>query len=276
MNFIADVLAGRVELPMMPRVVMRVLGLLRQDDASLVQVARELEQDPVLASRVLRLANSSFFAGRRTLASIDDAVAVIGYRSLETLVVACGAQAAFADVPGVNLRQFWLNAAASGAAARQLARRLRVDSEAAYSAGLLQAVGHLILCQCHPDQALVEFSSMRSPWGAELAARELSVWGVHHAQVSAIWVDRLGMPAAVSEAIALSLAPSAGDQGATLGRVVQLACSLASAISAGDSAEQAAARIDAALVQLLALGGYVGGDEFATDFADLQALPALA
>ncbi len=274
MNFIDDVLAGRVALPMVPDVVIRVLGTMRRDDASLSQIADQLELDPVLSSRVLRLANSSFFAGRRSLSSISDAVGVIGYKSLETLVIACGAQAAFADVPGVNLRQFWLMAVASATSARQVARRLRADGDTAYSAGLLQGVGHLILCQCHPAQAEAEFSSMRSLWGAALAERERAVWGVDHAQVSALWVDKLGMPAAVGEAIAHSVDPLAGSHH-TLGRVVQMACSVAGAISAGDSAEQAARAVDAALVELLDLEQYVGGDDFALDFADLQGLPAL-
>ena len=274
MNFINDVLAGRVALPMVPDVVMRVLGTMRRDDASLSQIADQLELDPVLSSRVLRLANSSFFAGRRSLSSISDAVGVIGYKSLETLVIACGAQAAFADVPGVNLRQFWLMAVASATSARQVARRLRADGDTAYSAGLLQGVGHLILCQCHPAQAEAEFSSMRSLWGAALAERERAVWGVDHAQVSAIWVDKLGMPAAVGEAIARSVDPLAGNHH-TLGRVVQLACTVAGAISAGDTAEQAARAVGAALVELLDLEQYLGGDDFVTDFADLRGLPAL-
>ena len=278
MNFIDDVLAGRVTLPMVPDVVLEVLGVLRHDDSSLAQVADQLELDPVLSSRVLRLANSSFFAGRRSMSSINDAVSVIGYKSLETLVIASAAQATFAHVPGVNLRQFWLLAVATATSARQVARRLRADADTAYSAGLLQGVGHLILCQCHPQQAEIEFSSMRSLWGAPLAAREQAVWGVHHAQVSALWVDKLGMPPAVGEAIARSVDPLAGATGShhTLGRVVQLACHVAGAIGTGDTAEQAARAIDAALVDLLDLDHYIGGDDFADDFANLKGLPALA
>lgn len=275
MNFIDDVLAGRVALPMLPDVVLRVLGVLRRDDSSLPQIATQLELDPVLSSRVLRLANSSFFGGRRSMASIGDAVSVIGYKSLETLVVASGAQAAFTQVPGVNLRQFWLLAVATASSARQVARRLRADADTAYSAGLLQGVGHLILCQCHPQQAEAEFSSMRSLWGMALAEREQQVWGVNHAQISAIWVDKLGMPAAVGEAIAHSLDPLAGSHH-TLGRVVQMASHVASAIGTGDSAEQAAQAVDAALVELLDLEHYLEGDDFADDFAHLKGLPAMA
>jgi HD-like signal output (HDOD) protein len=273
MKFIDDVLAGRITLPMVPQVVRRVLSVMRQEDASLSQIAAELELDPVLSSRVLRLANSSFFGGRRSMASIGDAVALIGYRSLETLVVACGAQAAFSDVPGVNLRQFWLAAVTTATSGRQIAVRLKEDRETAYSSGLLQGVGHLILCQCHPDQALREFSSMRSLWGAALAERETAIWGVNHAQVSALWADQLGMPTPVGEAIKRSLDPI-GSTSHRLGLVVQLACSVAASVTAGDTAEEAMGRIDAALVQLLDLDAYVGGGDFATDFADLQTLPA--
>lgn len=275
MNFIDDVLAGRVVLPMVPDVVLQVLGVIRRDDSSLAQIADQLELDPVLSSRVLRLANSSFFAGRRSMASISDAVSVIGYKSLETLVIASAAQAAFAQVRGVNLRQFWLLAVATATSARQVARRLHADADTAYSAGLLQGVGHLILCQCHPADAEQAFSSMRSLWGAALAEREQAVWGVHHAQVSALWVDKLGMPPVVGEAIARSVDPLAGSHH-TLGRVVQLACHVAGAIGTGDTAEQAAQAIDAALVELLDLDQYIGGDDFATDFASLRDLPALA
>jgi HD-like signal output (HDOD) protein len=278
LNFIDDVLAGRVTLPMVPDVVIRLLGVMRQDDAGLGQIADELELDPVLSSRVLRMANSSFYSGRRSMASISDAVSSVGFKSLETLVIASAAQAAFAQVPGVNLRQFWLLAVATATSARQVARRLRADADTAYSAGLLQGVGHLILCQHHPDDAEEAFSSMRSLWGAPLAAREQALWGVDHAQVSALWVDKLGMPAAVGEAIARSVDPLGGQHHThhTLGRVVQLACHVAGAISTGDSAEQAARAIDAALVELLDLDQYLEGDDFADDFANLKGLPALA
>jgi HD-like signal output (HDOD) protein len=268
------VLAGRVTLPMMPRVVQRVLGVLRRDDASLANIASELEQDPVLSSRVLRLANSSFFTGCRSVASIADAVGTVGYRSLETLVIACGAQAAFAEVPGVNLRQFWMTAAMTGAYGRQMAQRLRVDRETAYSAGLLQGVGHLILCQCHPEVARREFASFRSPWGLALAERELAVFGATHPQVSALWVDRLGMPAAVVEAIAHSLNPP-GEDRHTLGSVVQMACSVAGSVAAGDTPSSAAEGIPPGVLSLLHLDAYVASDDFATDYAELTTLPAL-
>ncbi|MDB5880029.1 MAG: putative signal transduction protein, partial [Variovorax sp.] len=170
MYFIQDVLSGQIELPMVPQVVQRVLAVIREPDANLADVTREIEQDPVLSSRVLRLANSSFFGGRRSLSSIDDAVSTVGLNSLQTLLIASGAMAAFVAVPAVNLRQFWMVSAISASSARQIAVRLGVDGETAYCAGLRQGFGLLILCQCRAEQAQKAMPGYRLIWGAELAA----------------------------------------------------------------------------------------------------------
>ena len=271
MDFIEDVLSGRIKLPMVPGVVERVLALVREPDASLTQVAHEIEQDPVLSSRVLRLANSSFFGGRRSLSSIDDAVSTVGLRSLQTLLIASGAMSAFVAVPAVNLRQFWMVSVISASAARQIASRLDVDREMAYCAGLVQGVGHLILCQCRPEQALKALPGYRLLWGTELAAIERRAFGVSHPAVSAIWIGRLGLPAEVVDAVATSLEPMSVAV-PRLGRVVQLASSVAASVAAGETVEQAIERVDFALVAMLNLEAYLESEGFGSDFDELQSL----
>lgn len=271
MQFIQDVLSGQIELPMVPRVVQRVLAVIREPDASLAEVTHEIEQDPVLSSRVLRLANSSFFGGRRSLSSISDAVSTVGLNSLQTLLIASGAMAAFVDVPGVNLRQFWTVSVISASAARQIAMRLDVDGEMAYCAGLLQGIGHLILCQCRPEQTRKTLPGYRLIWGTELAAAEEQAFGVSHPVVSAIWVSRLGLPVEVVHAVRHSLEPMSASV-PRLGRVVQLACGVAASVAVGETVEQAVARVDVALVAVLNLEAYLSSERFGTDFGELQSL----
>lgn len=271
MDFIQEVMAGKVKLPMVPRVVQRVLAVIREPDASFVAVTEELEQDPVLSSRVLRLANSSFFGGRRSLSSIEDAVSTVGLNSLQTLLIASGAMAAFVEVPAVNLRQFWMVSVICASSARQIANCLGVNGERAYCAGLLQGVGHLILCQSHPDEALAAMLGYRTLWGQELALVEAAAFGVTHPMVSAIWADRLGLPREVVAAIRYSLEPIDATA-PNLGRVVQMACNVAASVSAGVTVEEAIGRVDRALVQRLDLESYVSSGRFGTDFDELQSL----
>jgi HD-like signal output (HDOD) protein len=241
-------------------------------------VAQEMELDPVLSSRLLRLANSSFFGGRRSVSSVSDAVSLVGLKSLQTLVVACGVHAAFTQVPAVNLRHFWLASVLTATSARQLAQRLGLPPEDAYSAGLLQGVGHLILCQCHPEEAIIGFSSVYSLWGRALADQENELFGTSHPVVSAIWVDRLGLPESVVTAISHMVpAPGVNDEtdAHTLSAVLTLATSLAAGASYGDTLAQTLQSVDQALVHTLGLSDYLASDDANTDFGELMTVPTL-
>ena len=76
-RFIEDVAAGRVELPVIPAIVQQLMNALRDPNVDARVVSQALARDPVLTSKVLRLANSSFFGGQRSMTSVDAAVGLI-------------------------------------------------------------------------------------------------------------------------------------------------------------------------------------------------------
>lgn len=253
MEFVTDAARGLLSMPAIPRVVRRLVTQLKDPSASLSRIVTELEQDPLLTARTLQLANSPFYSGRRTLSSVTDAVAVLGVEALQRVVMTVGLAAIFIEVPGVNLRQFWLDASVAAVAARQIARMAhmsREDSEAAYLAGLLHTSGHLILCLAFPDEAKQAFESQRSSRilrGAKLAAAELEVFGMVYPAVGAAWVEKMGFPQQVEHAIAHHLDPHGSSAGA-LASVIHLATQVAASVGIGDSVEEAFAKIDVALM----------------------------
>ena len=200
-NFINDVAAGRVELPTIPRVVQRLIVALRDPDVDSRKIGEALAQDPVLSAKVLRLANSSFFGGQRSMASIDAAVAMIGTQALNRLIVACGVSSSFKEIPGIDLRTFWRDALVAGTAAQKLAPRLQADAEEAYVCGLLHGTGHLILCQAYPEIANAMFTGFAVVRGAELAGIEAGAFGIDHPTVGALWVETIGFPQPVADTI---------------------------------------------------------------------------
>ena len=237
-NFINDIAAGKVELPTIPRVVQQLIAALRDPDVDTRKVGEALSQDPVLSAKVLRLANSAFFGGQRSMASIDAAVALIGIQALNRLIVACGVSSSFKEIPGIDLRVFWRDALIAATAANKLAPRL----QAAYTCGLLHGTGHLILCQTYPDIANAMFSGFATLRGAELAAVELDSFGIDHPAVGALWVESLGLPQGVADTIRKSGQPLADGDGA-LDLALRSACLLAAAVAQKDSAESALAAL---------------------------------
>ena len=242
---------GQLQLPSVPRVVRRLISQLRDPAASVVELVDELEQEPQLAARTLRIANSPYYCGRRSLASLRDAVAIIGMNTLRTLVISGGLEAVFVAVPGVNLRQFWLDATITAKAARNLARLAGGDAEAAFLAGLLHNVGHLILCQAFADTLPRALAGARSARGRELAAVEREACGMDHAQVGAAWLDELGFPASILDAVAHHLDSDVAP--GTLAPVLALATQVAASIEAGDNAQRALHKLDVSLVMAASL-----------------------
>ncbi len=227
-NFINDVAAGKVELPTIPRVVQQLLVALRNPDVDSRTVSNALSKDPVLSAKVLRLANSSFFGGQRSMASIDAAVSLIGLQGLNRLIVACGVSASFPAMPGVDLPVFWRDSLMAATAAHRLASRLEADAEEAYVCGLLHATGHLILCQTYPEIADLVFTGFAVVRGAELAAIESENFGIDHATAGALWIETIGFPQSVADTIrAAALPPAATDKPLVL--ALRGACALAAA-----------------------------------------------
>ena len=196
----------------------------------------------MLSAKVLRLANSAFFGGQRSMASIDAAVALIGLQALNRLIVACGVAAPFKDIPGIDLKVFWRDALVAGIAANKLAPRLSADAEEAYTCGLLHGTGHLILCQTYPDIANAMFTGFEVVRGAELATIEAGAFGIDHPAVGALWVESLGFPQPVADTIRCVAEPAA-DSEAPLLLTLRSASALAASVAQKDAAEAALAAL---------------------------------
>jgi HD-like signal output (HDOD) protein len=229
-SFINDVAGGRVELPTIPAVVQRLIAALRNPDVDSRTIGEALSRDPVLTSKVLRLANSSFFGGQRSMASIDAAVSLIGTAALNRLIVACGVSASFEAVPGIDLDLFWRDAVLAASAAQKLAPRFQADPEEAYLCGLLHATGHLILCRSYPEIANAMFTGFAPVRGAELCEIELGAFGIDHPEVGALWVESIKFPQSVAKAIGKATRPVDPNDG-PLDVVLHGACELAAAAS---------------------------------------------
>jgi HD-like signal output (HDOD) protein len=245
-NFINDIAAGRVELPTIPRVVQHLIAALRDLEIDSRKIGEALSQDPVLSAKVLRLANSSFFGGQRSMASIDAAVAMIGMQALNRLIVACGVSSSFKDIPGLDLPTFWRDALVVATAANKLAPRLEADPEGAYVCGLLHATGHLILCQTYPEIANAMFTGYAVARGAELAGIEMGAFGIDHPTVGALWIETIGFPQPVADTIRNAAQPPV-DTDRPLDLALRSACSLAAAVAQKDAAEIALAALPASV-----------------------------
>lgn len=137
--------ADQLVLPTMPAVAVEVQKILDDPEAGMPEVAVALAKDPVLTARSMRKAASAALAGKAAPATLPEALARLGAKTIKTLLIEAAAQRVFTSrIPKVNgqLKVVWEHSVAVGLMARE-AHGLAggTDPEGAYLAGLLHDVG---------------------------------------------------------------------------------------------------------------------------------------
>ena len=190
------------ELPSLPVVVLELLSSMDQDDTDVHVLAQKIELDQALAAKTLRIANSSFYGMQSKVTSIPQAVSVLGFHSIRTVVTACALTSSFAPAAGgFDFQAFWRHSLATAIAARLLAPHLGGNPETAFTAGLLHDLGTLVLVTRFPAEHVL-VRSYRQAHDCQMAEAELAVIGIDHAQVGSALAAYWKFPEAIEQAVA--------------------------------------------------------------------------
>ncbi len=238
-----DVLADIRKLPSLPAVVSELIRTLDNELTEVEQIAEGIAKDQSLAARALRVANSPFYGVQHKVASIHEAIVILGFRAVGSLVMAASVTNYFpAPMGGIfDPVSYWRHGIGAAICARALAREVGLDTEAAFSAGLLHDIGVLMLLTTRAEHYARVFEA-RQHRDCTLAAAERDVLGFDHAEAGAALAARWQLPDEIVRAVAQHHAPEPGrdaSAAATLADVVHVANILAHALDlAGDPAAQ--------------------------------------
>ncbi len=112
-------------LPAAPQVLDRFLQLCSDPKASAGDLAKVLEMDAGLTSRILRLVNSSFYGLAATIQSVRQAIVILGFHEVKSLALSvpvAGFYQKNADKPGLSIATLWQHTLETACLARILAR----------------------------------------------------------------------------------------------------------------------------------------------------------
>ena len=192
-----DRAAGR--LPMVPKVVQELIASFQNQDINIDDITDKVTHDQVLSARVLRLANSARFGGSRNIASLNDAVLLLGFDNVRMLVIASGIAGATTAIPGFDMKEFWGRSFEMANTSKVLARLAKLDGQVAYTCGLLANIGELVLHVAEPEKAVRIDRLVES--GAERLATERMLLGMDLTEVGAELARRWNFPDAIQQAI---------------------------------------------------------------------------
>lgn len=250
---VRDALGGLSALPSLPLSYHAISRAMEDPNCSAHHIADLVAKDPAVAAELLHVANSAYFAPRREVTSIHQAVQYLGMDVVRAVVLSSSVFKSLKDQARdpSRLTAVWEHslrtAARMRAAIHALAEvngepkpDLRAEGEA-YTAGLLHDIGLLALAAAFPDGD-PRISGFDTTCECRRAQAERAVLGVDHGVVGGFLMGLWGLPDAIVEAIALHHAPDqCFSAPSSLPRAVCLASAIDNLVDEGAPLERAAA-----------------------------------
>lgn len=187
----------------LPEGYLRVKELMDSDTASLDEVAEVILLDPVLTSKLLKLANSAIYSLPYQVESVSKALLVLGKTQVYNLVLSIGIASACSkvDTSAIDLERFWEQSINAALIAKYLAQCCGIKpTDRFYVAGLLHNIGELAVLQNDAAQAYScqAYNAEQRPW--QLQQSKL---GFTYADCGAELLHLWHLPDSIVEPVAL-------------------------------------------------------------------------
>lgn len=205
-----DLLKARLkDLPALPAVVAELITSIGNDTVTSDDIAAKLSKDLALSAKTLRMANSSFYGMSRQIETIQEAVTVLGLRTVRNLVIAGGLTSWFTPPASTdfNFHAFWRHAIGAALCGQALAQEIDMDADMGFTVGLLHDIGQMTLSCCFPDE-YTQVLLHRQTHDCMLIDAELAVLGTDHAAIGGQIAEHWRFSPVVVEAIAHHHAPA--------------------------------------------------------------------
>jgi len=221
---IQDLLKQTDKLPNIPEVVRDLINALNDPNADYSQISQKVAKDQTISLKVLRLVNSAYFGLSRKVASIDEAVVMLGMSKLKTLVIASGFANCASNVEGIDLADFWSDSFQIAELARWLAEMTeeKVEPDMAFTAGIIHNIGQLLLHMAQPNRAMA-IKAIVDTTDTSRPHAELERLGFTSADAGEALVESWKFPEHLSLAIKHQNNPSALQESPQLSAILYIA-----------------------------------------------------
>lgn len=180
-----------VKISAFPAVLNSIMAVIGNENSTIAELERIIEQDQAIAARVVSVSNSVYYGFSGKIGSIHQAILVLGFEMVKGIAVST---AAFKGLQGEALEKIsklWahsyevaiascLIAEATGSAAR----------EPAFLAGLLHDIGRPVLYQIFGK----DYFDISAYGAGGLLTAEESAFGAAHPEAGAFFAERCRLP----------------------------------------------------------------------------------
>lgn len=214
------------QLPSLPQVLVQILDAIHSEAEDFQAIADIIRQDAAMATRIMHVANSSYYGQNNNCQTIERALVILGTETVKTLVITASIKQFYSHFNQQHqtfLKAFWRRSLAEAQLAQVIATLTSYSlPEEAYLCGLLTDVGQLVLLTEHEEKYLALTNSVSSDSG--LVSKERELFQQSHSDIGGDLISHWQLSNFMSDAVRYHHEPTNQVQDAHhLVKIVQLA-----------------------------------------------------
>jgi putative nucleotidyltransferase with HDIG domain len=187
------------ELPTLPVVVPKLIQLMEDSKSDLKEITRVISFDPAFASKILKVANSSYYGFPKKIGELDRAVNILGFNMVKSLALSLGVVNTLSHGHSKKFfseKGLWYHSVAVAICSREIVSSfLKLKKkEHMFVVGLLHDMGKLVFDLYFTDLFEQAIYVVENKGTYSLAESERSVIGYDHGQVGALLLERWNFP----------------------------------------------------------------------------------
>lgn len=197
-------LLNRIDIPTLPSVVMEVNRVLMDDYQRIEVISEAIGSDAALTTKVLRIANSSYYGLSYNVDTLTRAITILGSDTIRNLALTISVHNLFSgkDSNYFDFKSLWYHSLGSAIASKALVGKTdAVLQEKAFICGIIHDIGKLIIAQNVPEDTEKILEKLGDDPAATQSDIEMDVLEITHSEVGSIVADKWQLPKEFAEVI---------------------------------------------------------------------------
>jgi putative nucleotidyltransferase with HDIG domain len=183
----------KIELPSVPHVALKLFNLLNIPNVNLQEIEEVILSDQALTAKILKIANSAFYGLRRQIQLVNEAINVLGFKTLKDIVIIASIRDVY-KVFGLIEKKIWEHGVGVSFASGILTDFVSiVKKDEANIAGLLHDVGKIIINNNFP-QEYANCMNIVNQNKINFLDVERELFGFDHAEAGGMLAEKWGFP----------------------------------------------------------------------------------
>lgn len=200
-----EVLLNKVsELPTLPTIIYELTRLINNPMSSTKAIETVMVKDQSLTTKVLKLANSAYYAIPGGVSSVGRAIGFLGFDTVNQMVLSTSIIKAFKMSGPVkfDINLLWQHAIGVAMAAETIGKFIRYQkSSDLFTCGLVHDMGKVILCQIDPE-LMMDIVGLATEKNMSFLEAETELKSMNHMQLGAVLAKRWQLPMSIQTCIA--------------------------------------------------------------------------